>query len=696
MRYMWRGLAGILVLVVIVMAVVLMIPAERIARLAAEQFEKTTGRAMRIEGEVSPRFWPVLGVKTGPVTIANADWSLGEGPLFAADSVTIEVNASALLGGEVRILGISSERPRILLERSKDGQANWDFSAANPGSAPEGATETAAETASGTAPPAATATESASGATSGFTLEHGLIKGGTFRYLDHGSGRDVTFDNVDATLAIPDFTGPFTLSASASVSGQPVSLALEGGIFQAFAEGRVTPLKLDLSAGAARIGFDGRGSWNPMAAEGTLSADLSDLKSLAAAAGAGAPELPEGLGARKLALNSPVVLDSKGIYLRGARIEADNNTILGDLDLTQGEARPKLSGNLRATALDLRGLSGESAGSGDSIGGGAAGGMQAPGWPKDVIDVSGLGLSDASLSLAAGSVDLGLVKFGETQLLLSIDRARAVFDLRQMAAYGGSVSGEFVVNGRGGLSVGGNLALAGIDAMPLMQDIAGWDRLITKASLNLKFLGVGNSIDEIMQGLKGDGSLTLGKGEIRGLDIAGMLRTLDTSHIGEGQKTIFDGIAGTFTIDGGNLSNTDLRLVAPYLTATGSGRIGLGRRDLDYRIRPVAFPGEDSTGGVLVPLRITGSWASPTYRLDLESIAREKMEAEAKAAEERLKREAKEAEARAKAELEAKLKSELGVEAGAGESLEDAAKRRAREAVSQEAGRLLDGILGGN
>ena len=34
----------------------------------------------------------------------------------------------------------------------------------------------------------------------------------------------------------------------------------------------------------------------------------------------------------------------------------------------------------------------------------------------------------------------------------------------------------------------------------------------------------------------------------------------------------------------------------------------------------------------MVPLLVTGTWADPKFRLDLESIAREKMEAEAKAA----------------------------------------------------------------
>ena len=307
--------------------------------------------------------------------------------------------------------------------------------------------------------------------------------------------------------------------------------------------------------------------------------------------------------------------------------------------------------------------------------------MEAAGWPKDRIDVSGLGAVDAAVALVAGSVDLGLLKLGETRLMITLDRARAVFDIRQMTAYGGAVTGEFVVNGRGGLSVGGKLSLAGLQMQPLLSDLSGWDRLIGQGNLTLNFLGVGNSVDEIMQGLKGDGTLSLGKGELRGLDIAGMLRTLDPGFVGEGQKTIFDGAAGSFSIAGGVLSNSDLKLVAPYLTATGSGEVGLGARDLNYRLRPTALAGEDGTGGVMVPLLITGSWAKPRFTLDLESIAREKMEAEAKAVEERLRAEAAAAEAKAKAELEAKLQEELGVEAMEGESLEDAVRRRAEEAL---------------
>jgi AsmA protein len=98
----------------------------------------------------------------------------------------------------------------------------------------------------------------------------------------------------------------------------------------------------------------------------------------------------------------------------------------------------------------------------------------------------------------------------------------------------------------------------------------------------------------------------------------------------------------------------------------------------------------------MVPLLITGPWASPRFRLDLESIAREKMEAEAKAAEERLKAVAKDAEAKARAELKARLEEELGVEVAPDDSPGDAAVRGAEDALQDEARKALEDILNGN
>src|SRR5690606_41849385 len=89
-----------------------------------------------------------------------------------------------------------------------------------------------------------------------YTLEEGLIRGGTLRFIDHGTGQDIALDDVEARLAIPDFSGPFTLSAEALVQGQPVSLAAEAGVCSAFTEGRVVPLALTAGLRRSTSHFD--------------------------------------------------------------------------------------------------------------------------------------------------------------------------------------------------------------------------------------------------------------------------------------------------------------------------------------------------------------------------------------------------------------------------------------------------------
>jgi AsmA protein len=303
-----------------------------------------------------------------------------------------------------------------------------------------------------------------------------------------------------------------------------------------------------------------------------------------------------------------------------------------------------------------------------------------------------MGALDAAVTLSAQSINVGSVRLGSTRLLASLTQSRLVVEARELQAYGGGITGNFVVNGRGGLSVGGDLAFKGLAMQPLLKDAADFDRLIAQGDLGVKFLGVGGSVAAIMASLSGSGTLTLGKGELRGLDLGGMVRTLDVNYVGEGAKTIFDGISGTFTMNAGILRNDDLRMGAPYLTAIGTGTVDLGARTLDYRLVPTALAGADGTGGLTVPLKITGPWSALKYQLDLKALADQEL-ADEKA---KLKERAKAEEARIKTQLEAKAQSELGIVREEGESMEDAARRRANEALEAEASRALRRLFGGN
>jgi AsmA protein len=661
MRWIIRSVIAVVLLAIVLVGSVFLIPAEKVAGIAVAKFNALTGRELVISGSVRPSIWPQLGVTTGPISISNAAWSK-EGPMVQAEGLSISLDLAALIGGDVKITGVEAINPKIVLERSAKGAENWVFGGEAGG----------------------TVSAATPGVGQPFTLDKASVSGGALVFADHAAGVRYEVSGIEATAAIPRYTGPATIDMAAVMNGQSFTLTGKVGAFQDFLDGKLVDSDLKLIAGAAEVGFKGTAGLGPEA-KGTLSADLGDLAAISALAGMAAPKLPEGLGASDVQVVGAVTLTTAGsLHLRAGAVVLDGNKLAMDADLVTAGERAKLSAKVTAAALDLAGVSG-------GQGGGESGGVQAAGWPTDKIDVSGLSGLDAVVALTADSIDLGMVKFGASQIVLTNDRSRLVAELRKVSAYEGVISGQFVVNGRKGLSVGGDLSFAGMALQPMLADFGGYERLVGTGDMRVKFLGSGASVDAIMQSLSGSGSLALSNGEILGLDIAGMLRTLDTSYVGEGQKTIFDSLGGSFIMADGVLRNEDLVLKSPYITARGVGDVAMGARTLEYRIKATALADDTGAGGLTAPLLIKGSWANPKVSLDLQAIADEKL-AEQKAA---LDAQAEAKRAELEAEARAKLESELGVVQQDGESLEDAAKRRMNEAVDEQAQKALQKLLGG-
>ncbi len=663
MRLAFRIL-GILVAVALLLVVAaFFIPTEKVAGIATAKFREMTGRELTIAGSVRPTFWPVLGVSAQDVTLANADWSK-EGPMLTARSLEISLDLTALVGGEVRVTGLDLIEPRLVLERTADGRGNWDFGKSTV--APSEA-----------APTEGTTTPVAPGDGSGFTLDRAEISDGTVIWIDHASGdrREVT--GLSTELAIPDFAGPVEIEATGTVNGAGVDLSLALGSLSGFLDGKLVDGSLKAESGRNSVAYKGRMSTAP-AAEGDLSLTLGEPGAGFGLIGFGDPGLPAGLGRDALSLSGQATLTEEGtLHLRDGSLALDGNRLSGGADILPGKDRPKIVAKLTAGALDLSALGGAPAKAGGGGGGGSGGGGGAPrGWSTAPIDVSALGLADAELALAADSIDLGSVKLGRTRLGIVIDAGRAVVDVKELALYGGSLSGQTVVNSRGGLSTRANLSLSGLALQPLLSDMADFDRLVGTGDIRFNLLASGNSQAALMRSLSGDGSLTFGKGEVLGLDLAGMLLNLDPNYVGEGQKTVFDRITGTFTVNGGVLSNGDLAVQAPLLTASGSGTVDIGGQSLSYRIVPTSLGGKELGADAQVPVTISGPWSAPRFGLDLESIARAKLEAKAQ---EELQKQAE----------------KLGLAPVEGESIEDTARRAGEEFLKQEAQKQLEKLLGG-
>ena len=69
MKIIGRIIGALLLIAVVAVVSLLFLPADRIARLAAEQIKAQTGREVSITGDVSMTLWPVLGVSAGSYCI---------------------------------------------------------------------------------------------------------------------------------------------------------------------------------------------------------------------------------------------------------------------------------------------------------------------------------------------------------------------------------------------------------------------------------------------------------------------------------------------------------------------------------------------------------------------------------------------------------------------------------------------------
>ncbi len=647
----WIGrLIGVVVLIVVVAGVsLLFLPADRIARIAADQLRAATGRDVTISGDVSLSIWPVLGASVGSIEIGNATWS-EQGPMLTAQNAAIGVDAASLLSGEIRITNIEATSPTIRLEQRKDGRASWQFTDAS------GAATIETQTTPDAAPRP-------------FSIEKMNISDATLIYDAEGADI-VRYEGVDLALDWPERLGTADIRATLRPAGAAVNVNATIGSFAGFLTGQVQPVTATLTAGAGTASLNGRASTAGEVA-GKLTLDLPSTSGFFQALGKGNVDLPQGLG-RSIDLASDITLTKdRRLSMRELVADLGGNRLTGAADISLN-GTPNVNAQLNAGALDLTGISGS--GENSPAATTASGTAATTGWPRDTIDASGLAAFNGEIALTATSVDLGSFQLGATRALLTNDNSRAVFDLREVDAYEGKVTGQFVMNNRGGLSVGGKLFATSIAMQPLLTDALGLTRLTGDGNAELNFLSSGSSVDAIMNALSGSGAIAIGKGTIQGIDLDRLMRSGAT---GSG-TTVFDSLGATFDMTSGNIRNDDLLLSLASYQARGKGRIGLGQQDMDYTFTPIALNANEGNG-IAIPVRITGPWSDLRIIPDIEAAIDlnlgEKREELTNAAEARLK---------------AAVEEELGVTAQEGQSLEDAAKDKLKEKIAQELLKIFD------
>lgn len=333
MRFLIRLIVIVLAAVCIAVVGLLMLPGDKIARIAADQLSKQTGRVVSISPDTSISLYPTLGVTTGPASISSADWARN-GPLLTSDSLAIGIDVPALLTGTIRVTKLEAKSPRVVLERAADGRANWEFF---PGDA-----------APSDAPGATAQAEEEGGQSFDLSLERALITDASLRYIDHATGTDQSFDDVDLDLRWPDMGGAADVTLGVTPFTERLELQATVANVMGLTAGDQTALSGTLNAAGAKLNFEGMASIKPEAAM-QISGTIPNAGALLRALG----QEPAALGLAadfdpNVSLDSQVSFDGTRLALRKMALGLNESTVSGDADIVLALGAPQVAAKLKA------------------------------------------------------------------------------------------------------------------------------------------------------------------------------------------------------------------------------------------------------------------------------------------------------------------------------------------------------------
>lgn len=635
-RVIMRSIVLALVLLIAFLGGLLLVSGERLAKIAGDQLTAMLGREVRIAEDLQPRFFPNLGVRTGAFVIANrTDGAV----IVSGEGLSVGIDFLSLFSGSIDVKEITLVSPTLTLSKAADGSNNWSD---------------------------ANQEDDDGGSRTDAAFSHDLsiaglsIQNGTVRFRDETSGQEMLFEDVNVSAEMPNAEASLTASIDFVTNGQLVEGDVEIASLPQLLAGDMTGIAIKAQTGGNRVSFAGDFSYKGDL-EGDLVADLPSPEVLMALSGGAKTHLPAEI--LPIAASGAFSMTPEAIGIAGGEYRLGPNHFQGSVTVALTDL-PFVSAQISAGALNLSFLSADEGSA--NAGASAADGK---GWSTDPIDASALGLLNADIRLDAASIDLGTTMMQNVAATLVIDDARAVANILHAQAFGGALAGQFVANNRNGLSVAGDLDGKTVAIQSLLTDMAGFDRMRGAGNTRLSFLGVGQSMDEIMRSLSGKGALDIGQGDITGFDLASLFGGGDAADaVGDRAVTIFQSLEASFTIENGVMRNDDLLMTAKLFEARGSGDIDLGRQSLDYVLRPSVFK-TDVSSGFSIPVRINGPWSHPRVYPDLESVARDRLKAEEKKlrdeAEARLESERKRAEEEADAQLQKekqKLEDKIGNE----------------------------------
>ena len=226
---------------------------------------------------------------------------------------------------------------------------------------------------------------------------------------------------------------------------------------------------------------------------------------------------------------------------------------------------------------------------------------------------------------------------------LNLDVKEGLINAQQSAKgfYAGSYNGVFSVDMRNNkpiLSI--NEKIVHLQIEPLLNDFNGATKLSGLLDLSTQLEGQGNNAKELKSSLKGNLSFLLTDCVIKGFNLQKIIDDAKTlikeptlPADNKNDQMLFSKLSGTATINNGLVQNNDLIGIASKMHLNGKGTADLNSEKLDYKLNARYIKTKATTTepeqliDTPINVNIAGTFAKPTYTVDLAAILSDKNKA---------------------------------------------------------------------
>jgi len=625
----------VILFVGLVIAVSVLVDPNDYKDVITDKVQAATGRNLTIEGDLTLNFFPWFGIEIGKTELGNAPGF--EGEVFAKiEQVAVNVQVLPLLRKQLVIDKVILDGLSVHLMRNAQGITNWDDLAAL--AAAQGKSKQKQSSGKDARQAMQEHHDSMDGKMAGLDIGGILISNAHLEWDDRKNRVSWSLRDMDLAIGAVAIDKPVSIKLKVIATDKksnkdyPVSLSTVLSMNHDKHQMQLKDLELGLSG--LRLKGEVFMSGEDFQVTGKLASNEFVPRELLTGLGIGLPATQDATVFGKASFAAAINMTANSLSLDSLLVKLDDTSIKGNVKVSPISSA-SIHFELAIDELDAdRYLpaAGKVAEKPATQHHAASAGSEDAPLPIPVKMLRGL---DIRGQLKIGKLKAYGIRSSDIRMTLSADKGLIKISPVTAKLYDGVYTGNIKMNVHGKTPVFSiNEQLTGVQAAPLLKDVADMKLLSGRADTSVKVTTRGNNITQLRKGLNGNMTFNFTDGAIEGVNVAHLLRKTKAALSGAPQpaeapeKTDFSSLTGTAKIVNGVIQNDDLFATSPLLRIVGKGQIDLVKEQINYRLETVVvatLKGQggaslDKLKGVPIPVKISGPLRDPKFKVELGKV----------------------------------------------------------------------------